>query len=91
MFNPGDIVEIVGTPDDEVSEEIAGSIAEIVKRDDGFLLDESYEIKFINLINDSYKRSLQYWRPKNLRSVKEIKETIIDETDLMSLLEDDDR
>lgn len=91
MYQPGDIVEIVPTADDEISQHIAGSIAEVVALDSILPERETYTISFINLTNNDYKRSLNYWQPKNLNYANSTKEADIDEKDIMSLLEDDNR
>ena len=92
MYQQGDIVEIVPTADDEISQYIAGSIAEIVAVEtDYFSKRETYTIRFINLTNNNYERSLQYWLPKNLNYANPTKEVDINEKDIMSLLEDDNR
>lgn len=92
MYQPGDIVEIVPTADDEISQHIAGSIAEIVVMESDFgFKTETYTIRFINLTNNDYKRSLNFWQPKNLNYANSTKEADIDEKDIMSLLEDDDK
>ena len=90
MFNPGDIVEIVGTIDDDISQRIDGSIAEIVRVEEPLLkVRQTYEVRFIDFKGTAFRNATRHWQPKNLRLVGKIKENNITETDIMSLLESD--
>ena len=89
MFNVGDIVEIIPTEDDGISQRIAGSVAKIVAKERSNSLVgsfESYNISFINLKDDRYKAAVGCWQPKNLRLQSIPKETDINESDIMDLL-----
>lgn len=90
MFNPGDIVEIVATIDDDISQRktyevrLDGSIAEIVRVEEPLL-----KVRLIDFKGTAFRNATRHWQPKNLRLVGKIKENNITETDIMSLLESD--
>ena len=87
MFNVGDIVEIIPTEDDDVSQRIAGSTAQIARKETVTIgSQELYTISFIDLKDSRHRRATAHWQPKNLCLKSTLKETDINESDIINLL-----
>lgn len=85
MFEVGDIVKIVSTEDDGLSQIIAGSTARITKKETVIIGSyELYTISFIDIKDERYISGTAHWRAKNLCYASEVKD--VSESDIMNLL-----
>ena len=85
MFEIGDIVKIVPTEGDRLSQVIAGSTARIVEKETVTINSyDLYTISFIVIKDRRHIRATKHWASKNLCYASEVKD--VSESDIMNLL-----
>lgn len=85
MFEVGDIIKIVPTEDDRLSQVIAGSTARIVEKEIPTIGSyKLYTISFIDIKDKRYINGTAHWASKNLCYASEMKD--VSESDIMNLL-----